>query len=384
MTTRTKRVSASSIKTIKACPIRYRNAYVYGIRREEQTDIQRIGTNWHECLEVMAKDGKGAVVTLLNERYKNCPANKDRLAWMKERAVLLYSAFTYDWYYSEADGYEVLATEVGFELPMYDPRTGEEIADAVLIGYIDKLVRNSNGIVMVQEQKSTSSSVDSGSDYWAGLNLDTQSMLYIVAARRMQRLGMLEQYGIKADDPLISGCLYDAWHKPATKPVKLTQADTKKFLAPEGGGVYYGVEYEIVNAEALQKGDTNRLFVDGEEVEVFKSNPDKKGNVKYAIRESTDMYGARLQADMIEQPTKYFGRLEIPHTDQQLAAFEIELFNLYREMKLRPALDMWYKDESQCEATFKCDYRESCYNGLDILENIPAGFKKPYWERETK
>ncbi|KKM65941.1 hypothetical protein LCGC14_1486160, partial [marine sediment metagenome] len=47
-------LSASSISAFKGCPIRFRNAYVYGIRPIEDKESQRVGTNWHLLLETAA------------------------------------------------------------------------------------------------------------------------------------------------------------------------------------------------------------------------------------------------------------------------------------------------------------------------------------------
>lgn len=372
-----KRISASAIKSLKACPVRYRNSYVYGIRREEDTDIQRIGTNWHECLEVLALKGKDAVVELLNERYAVCPPNKDKVSWERERTILLYSAYAYEWHYDTDENYEVLATEVEFELPLIDPRDGRPVKqeDVALVGKIDKLVRNYNGIPMVQEHKSTSSDVSSGSDYWKGLNLDTQSMLYIYAGRRLQLAGELKKYGLSPDDPLISGCLYDAWHKPQIKPKNLSQADSKKLVET---GMYCDVAFDILD-EGFEACADAALYIDDVHATVTFGKPNKK-RTPYAIMETADMFGTRLLGDIYANPYKYFGRREIPHTTNQIIAFETELFNLFRTMHMNRTYDIWWKNEQQCEDTFKCDYRESCYNGWDILEHIPAGFKGPYPE----
>jgi len=47
-------LSASSIGAFKSCPVRFRNAYVYGIRKIEDSESQRIGTFWHLLLETVA------------------------------------------------------------------------------------------------------------------------------------------------------------------------------------------------------------------------------------------------------------------------------------------------------------------------------------------
>ena len=48
------RLSATSIGRYKACPTRFRNADVEGLRLEEDSDALRIGTNWHSIQEIYA------------------------------------------------------------------------------------------------------------------------------------------------------------------------------------------------------------------------------------------------------------------------------------------------------------------------------------------
>jgi len=130
---RTLKLSASCISTYKACPFRFRNAYVLGIRSIEDSEACRIGSNWHEILEVASlepgsecpectkkhanelppfdgdcaicggtgfvpEDVMDAVVRVLNERYADVPLlNKE--AKDLERTRLLYALVGYRWYY---------------------------------------------------------------------------------------------------------------------------------------------------------------------------------------------------------------------------------------------------------------------------------------------
>ncbi len=356
-------LSASAIKTFKACPIRYRNRYVYGIKPEFDTDLQRIGTNWHECLEMLAQGGTDAVLQAIEQAYARCPFNKTQEKWDTERNKLLYSAYAYDWYYNDKDNYEVISTELPFEMPLID-RQGNEVLDCVLNGRIDKLITNKNGVPLIMEHKSTSGDVGSGSDFWKGLAMDTQSMLYIYVARRMQLAGQLEKFGLKASDPLIAGVFYDAWHKPQIKPKKLSKADTAKLMKEQK---YFDVEFAFED-----EGEPYGPGVDGKPC-VYEYTKDEK----LVIYETPDMYGARLIADEYENPAKYFGRRELSFTNDQMKAYEQELAGIYMNIKYMRENATYYTDETACEEKFKCDYIGTCYNGLDILKHIPAGYKGP-------
>ena len=354
-----KYVSVTQIRAFKACVIRWRNRYIYGIKREIDTEIQRVGTNWHGFLEVLALTGDvEEVAKYIAQRYAKCPPSVNKETWERERTVLLYCVYVYDWYYKDSQNYETVATELKFKLPMIGAPDG-----VVLVGMIDKIVKNSNGIPMIGEHKSTSSDVSMGSDYWKGLALDVQSMVYLHAARRLQLSGELESIGIKATDPLISGSLYDAWHKPQIKPKFLSVADVKKFLKTKK---YCGAEFEVVEFDDVL------LTIDGVKPETERTAKDE-----LKIRETMDMFGARLFEDATNNPTKYFGRRELSFTDDQMADFEKEMSNIYQVMSYIELNSLYYKDESACEERFKCDYIGACYNNIDILHNVPNGFSGP-------
>ena len=356
-------LSASALRTFKACPIRYRNRYVYGIKPEFDTDLQRIGTNWHECLEELAGGGTSAVLAFMEERYSRCPFNKTQEMWDVERNKLLYSCYAYDWYYKDQENYDVISTELPFELPLIN-RRGKEVEDCILNGRIDKLIRNKNGVPMVMEHKSTSGDVGSDSDFWKGLAMDTQSMLYIYVARRLQLAGALEKFGLKASDPLICGCMYDAWRKPQIKQKKLSKSDTNKLIKEQS---YFDTEFT-----ATQSDNPVRIDIDGVPAN-FEMTVDKK----MCVYETPDMYGARLIAAEYETPAKYFGRRELSFTNDQMNAYELELAGIYMNIVYMRKMGTWFTDETSCEEKFKCDYIGTCYNGLDILKHVPAGYKGP-------
>ncbi|KKN68793.1 hypothetical protein LCGC14_0448130 [marine sediment metagenome] len=205
-------LSASSIGAFKSCPIRFRNTYVYGIRKVEDSESQRVGTNWHLLLEVAAlvpgddcpsapchedpepcvicegtnvvpDDIMEAVTRVLNKAYENVNF-ADPEAKEIERVTLLHALAGYRWHYDEQLE-PVVATEQYFSLPLLNPQTGHPVPDVFIKGRIDKLIEVANGIA-VKEHKSTSKSIDPDSTYWGHLNLDVQTTMYIYAARRMQ------------------------------------------------------------------------------------------------------------------------------------------------------------------------------------------------------
>ena len=390
------KLSASSINAFKDCPFRFRNAYVLGVRPTEDTDALRIGNHWHEILEVASLEpgsecpecemntavgdrfdheqcvicaGTGkvpddimeAVVRVLNARYAEIEFN-DPIVKEVERIKLLYSLIGYRWYY--ADTLEpTISREQYFKLPLFNPSTGHPVPNVTIVGKIDKLVIS--GCVSVKEHKSTSKSIDTDSTYWTHLNMDTQTSMYVYAARQLQIRGDLEKYGIKSTDPLISNILYDVYHKPTISPKKLTQGDSKKFVAD---GMYCGHKFNVV----LGDGAYYDYRVNGIPAEAESGK--KQGT--FTIRETPEMYGARLLQDITERPEFYFRCKPLVRTDQEIRNLEYELYDIAKDMMSKIRANRWWHNERQCEATFKCPYTETCYNHIEIdLDNLPEGMK---------
>lgn len=364
-------LSASALQTFKACPLRYYGAYVQGIRRIEDSEAQRIGTNYHAIHEIA--DDMDAVVALLNERYGNLPAHVDKEAMEIERIKLLYTLTGYNWYYQN-DDLEVIATEIPFEIPVINPETGRALPNVINKGKIDKLIRL-NGQIFVLDHKSTSSSIAPDSRLWKKLNLDTQMNNYVYAARILQRNGTLDN--LLDPEDTIAGAYYDCWHKPGISLKKLSQADSKKFVETgEYCGQKFGVRWDDFGMTGKQDGLLINL------TPTIIEPGAKEGT--FAIRETPEMYGARLLADIVERPEFYFGRKELTKTDEQMERFEWELYNIYQTIKNMKRTGHWYGDESQCEATFSCDYIPYCYENKPItVEDMPEGMHCIFGDKEN-
>ncbi len=384
-------LSASSIACFKSCPFQYFLKYIKHIRKDVESEPLRYGTNWHKVMEVIGltpggvcpclKDnhdmlpddlkanpncpicaGEGrvpddimlAVSRVIDDAYSRMPASMDPTKWAVERAKLLYSAAGYNWYYADKPLVPIL-TEYKFDSPV-PGKTGRMIPNTNIVGKIDKITLV-DGVHSVVDFKSTSSSISPESKYWGSLNLDTQTNLYLYIVRLLQQRGLLPDLGGE-----VTGLYYDVYHKPGISPKKLTMADSKKFVED---GMYFGQKF---NAKA-QCGTPDFVTVDGVKAE---TEPGKKDGT-FAIRETPEMYGARLLADIAERPEYYFVRHPIPKTDADLEKFHKELLSVLVSMRSMYNMDSWYHCEKQCEATYHCDYIDICYNGMDPDGVLPDG-----------
>lgn len=363
MKKRTWKMSASCIGCLKACPTRFRAAYVEGLRLAEDTDSQRIGTNWHGLTEVAELPGDNPLdraVAWLNEKYATVPPSKSKTEWEIERVILAYSLAGWLWYYQN-DGLKTVSTEIKFDLPLRNPETGRALPNVRMVGKIDRIVLDERDRHVQLEKKSTGKSIDSDSSFWQHLSLDTQISCYRAACHEMWAAGDLKF-------PVV-GTIYDVWHKPGIRPKKLTQAESKAFIDGDNAGEYCGQKFVIT-----PEGPGQPTLIDGVMTDF---EPGKKEGT-YAIRETPEMFGARLLADIYERPEFYFARREIARTDDQIRRHQGEVHHLYKIAREMERTGYWWGNESQCEATFHCAYIPICYNGMEVFDGktTPPGFKR--------
>jgi hypothetical protein len=393
--------------------MRYRIAYVEGIRPAQDAQPLRLGTNYHAGLEVLEMsvgkvvnlDASGVDSQFVTEEnrlelavevatsvYTTIPDWADATEWAVEREIVANALEAYHWLYpSGSSEYETVATELQFDLPLVNPETGRPTPSFRRVGKIDRIIRSkATGRLLVHEYKSSSKPIDSGSTYWQRLRKDTQSKFYILAARDVQGNQDLKELGIYAEDRtsgnMISGLLHDVFHKPGIAPKKLTQAESAEFVKT---GDYCGQHFEV---ETIAFTANSALPVDTYEVDGVQATielgavpkPKKDGTQApppFAIRETPGMYGARLLQDMTTRPEYYFARREVAFTDDELKAFEYQIWALQRNMAEMEKSGHWFENEQQCEATFKCAYCSLCYNNVDVFHGqTPPGFKRLHAE----
>ncbi len=385
------KLSASAIADFKRCPTLHKLKRVDRIVPIEDPDYLRVGTNWHKLLEVASMEpesvcrpcaevdkpvtgcilccGKGflpkdmmdVAVRFLWDAYTIGGMLVDGRE--VEYYTLLNALAAYNWYWASQEQYKTVARELEFETPIRT-LSGRALPNVSLRGMIDKIVQNEQGQFLVLEHKTTGSSIDSDSTFWQHLSMGVQSYLYPGTAQTMQADGELRGYGITPKDPPIYGMLFDVFHKPQIKPKKLTQKDSKEFIET---GVYFGQKFNVTCP-----ADADGPVCNGE---VLDCEPGKKEGT-FTIRETPEMFGARLLGDISDRPEFYFARREVARTSGDFDRFRRELLSIYQTMRLMKKNCGWYHCDDQCEATFKCQYMSICYADKDVSEEVPDGFKK--------
>lgn len=386
------RISASSVRAFKACPTLWRLVYREGVRPAADTDAQRVGTNWHAMHEVYAnalakfaademdtQEGadleeyaRSRVLEHLNQQYVDLPEYKTLAEWALEREVLLMSFIGYRWYW-QADPVEFLFSELPFDLPLHNTIGLPLRTDEVMrVGKIDHIVKW-QGAVCALERKSTTKSVAPDSEYWRKSEKDTQVSMYALAFQDLRDSGTLpDVVKAGAENERFGNTLYDVWHKPTIKPTTLTQKETAEFIA---SGVYCERAFVVEHtSEEVDGVAINAVKVNGESVEV------EQGKKGFAVRETIEMFGARLLQDIYARPDFYYARREISRTDAEVRRFRGELYNIYQSMKSMAKTGFFFENEDQCHCNRKCDMIPICYGpGAAAVcdgRTTPAGFKR--------
>jgi len=412
-------LSASAISAFLACPMRFKGAYIDGVRKIIQTESQRRGTNWHELLEIvglmpeavcrfcanlihpdnecpvcqgtgfLVGDSMDAAHRMLAVSYEHVPIGVDVNDWQTERAKLFYSLSAYKWWWSIGEheqSYKVIATEVPFDMPVINPSTGNSCRDVKLVGKIDKIVQFDNGAFGQMEHKSTARPIDDGSEYWKHLRMDIQTTLYPYAMLRMQKEGRLEYLNIMPDSPIATKVLYDVWHTPQIKMKKLSFTDTKRFVKEcEYMGEKFGITgasiettfKELKNGKQGKKGKDTVVYgddvrVDGHPVKIIKG----KNTDDINFMETEGMYGTRLFTSMTGEPERYYNRREIQRSVEEMTIFERKMYSIYKAILMMRRTDGWWTDGTQCEAKFRCQYTPYCWNSEELSpDNLLDGFE---------
>ena len=375
------RLSATANADYQSCQRRYQLAYIFDLTADKDKDSTRLGGHWHRCHELLElkagtvcpnctrheeidsqcyvcggtgyvlPDEMDRVARYLTQAYAIVPDNKTRDDWELERTILLYSLSGWKWLYAAEEGrWEVIESEIKFEVPVANPTTGRALSKVVFVGKIDRLVRDKNtGLVYVWERKSTSHSITS-QDYWTALTQGDQISGYLAGGRHAQRIGCLRPYGIRPEDTPIAGAWCDVWHKPDIMPKKISKADLKMLVDT---GEYCGTHI----TGSIPLGDS--------------------------VIETAEMYGARLIQDIGERPEHYFAQREVSRTDKELEVFQARLFKLAKQIRAIEKGDLWVENGRSCENPFYCEFRPLCQAGVQVTPGTaPVGYRLKHPQAE--
>jgi hypothetical protein len=235
-------LTSSRLKSFRACPRQHYLSYVQGYRPRVEASAMAFGTAVHEALAAWWSTGPAGAFELA---LQHLPVTLEPYA--RARAVAMLAGYQAFW---ESEGFEALAVEKEFKLPLLNPETNCASRTWQLAGKVDAIVRAPDGRCWVLEHKTTSEDASPGSAYRARLTLDGQVSQYVEGARALG-------YDV-------AGVIYDVLVKPALRPLGITK--TRK--VPESPEEYGARCAEAILAEPhryLARAEVVRLEQDRED-----------------------------------------------------------------------------------------------------------------------
>jgi len=346
----------SRMACYKQCARKHFYRYELGVRRDVSAQPLRMGTAVHVGLDLAARglSVTEAIASALHGYDGPVPSwvrtPEHEHEWAVEREIVGRLLAGYFWFWSR-DGVpdyaryvEVLQTEGAFRLPIRNPDTGKATTSFRLGGKRDKIVRLGDGRVAVMEHKTTGDPIAPESDYWRRLRIDEQISLYLTSA---------QDEGIEAVT-----VLYDVIHKPDISPRQVPEADADgfKIVVDANGERVYLLDKHGNPTKPRQSGDAD------------------KGWTLLSRVESADAFGLRLEADIMERPTHYYARQEIPRLDADLTEFRQDLWQQQQAIRDAQRLGRWFRTTGACLTMGRCEYLDICHQGIDLDRGIPDGF----------
>lgn len=326
--------------SFKTCRKRHWFQYELGVRRELDGKALRMGTAFHDGLELLGK-GRELVdaCDAVSERYKAAPDVIEQREWDIERetVVRLLCGYVWRWEYQPV---EYLAAEQSFELPLTNPETNKATPVFSLAGKIDGIVRLQDGRLAVIEHKLFGDDIGQDAPLWRRMRIDHQVSLYVMAARRLG-------YAVDA-------VLYDVARKPTIKPTNvpiLDELGAKVVINPQTG-----------NRVKTKTG-------------LWRQTADK--DLGYVLQErpmSADEFGEKLNDDIANRPEFYFQRVEVARMDHDLREYEFELWDIQQTMREAQRSGRWFRTVNRNTCDY-CPVFDLCSNaGFDPAGPLPEGF----------
>ncbi len=219
---------------------------------------------------------------------------------------------------------EIVEVECAYRSPLVNLDTGRSSRSFTVAGKVDKLVRV-NGLTYLYDHKTTSSDIsDPSGTYWRQLAVDSQASHYEL---------LLLANGIRLD-----GVVWDVTRKPAIRPKEITIADHKAVLST---GDYCG----------------------------FSMSTETLGYLIETRRENEEMFEARVTADSIDDPDKFFARRSVPRTRDQLVEYAQELWQVAGDIRDANKSNLHYRNSGACFNYGRpCQYLNLCA-GVDVPDS---------------
>lgn len=294
-------LTASRLKTARACQELHHLEYELGYRPVQEEDTLRFGTLVHRGLEAwwLAKKDGLPIKEQLDAAIKATVGEAD--PYDRARAQALLTGYHFRW---KDEPYEVLGVEARFETELINPTTNAPSRTWRLAGRIDAIVKDPrDGRLLIVEHKTSSEDVSPGSSYWKRLKMDGQVSVYFEGARAL---------GFD-----VAACCYDVVLKPAQRPsqIPLVDEDDVKIVLDQQGQRVRTKD----GKKWRQTGDT------------------EAGYVLQTRDEAPEEFLERLMTLIAEEPNRFYARGDVVRLEKEMndALWDIwQIGQQLRESKL--------------------------------------------------
>lgn len=308
-----------------SCHRKHYYEYELCVRPISDADSLRFGSLVHYGLEAWFLNiWQGAELALREAQAAILAhtAKEKADAFSQATALVMLEAYSNRW---QSSGFEVLAVEQHFEIPLVNPDTNGVSRTFRLAGKIDAIVKLPDGRVVIVEHKTSGEDIGPDARYWTKLAIDGQVSGYYM--------------GAKALGYEVEGCVYDVLRKPTIRPYKATPVEARKYTK-EG-----------------------KLYANQREND-----------------ETVEEWTERLRADITGHDDKFFRRLEVPRLDADLVDYLSDMWAVAREIADAQNSGRWPKNPRSCDIYSGCPFFEVCA-GRESIEN-PHRFQKTVIHRE--
>jgi len=310
----------SSLATARRCLHEFELRYMHQLEREgDLNEALHVGQTWHKAHECeTAEDGHHAIA-------KHAPGK----LWQVKLSRLFAA---HHWYWDQRDPLKIVERERTFAVTAGDTK---------FRGQIDAIVELADGWSAILERKTTGFDIAPSAPFWNRLRLDVQVGLYAMA------------FGVTTGNPL-PPIIYDVVRKPTINPKRLTKAEISRLRKDldknDGHANYY---QEIWSADIVEPA-------------IFEG------------RESPELYGSRLTADIGDRPDYYFARREVSRSFADYSWLKGDILSQVEAIEHLSKFGHLPRNPDSCHAFGLCDFFPLCSNNIcpTVHEEPPDGFRR--------
>ena len=344
----TKLLTNSMAACFKSCRQKCYWSYEMGWRPDVEKTPLRIGSMVHEGLDLHAKDVpteqileviRNAYAEKIADDMTYNPYTKYKLQIECETVLCLLAGYFKAWADSQI---EIIESETNFNLPIINP-DGNAMTSMRQAGKRDRIGRLPDGRIALMETKTAGEDIGPDSDFRNILAINQQISMYINAAQ--------------AEGKQIETALYDCIRKPSIRPSAVPLTD-----------------------------DEGVIVLDAENKRVYKTTGDKgprktgdktKGYTLQSRDMTPDEWCDKLKTDIEMRPEFYYQRFEVPRLQDDLDAFNTELWMIAKDISDCRRMGRWYRNTSNCRMyNSMCPYYVLCAGERDTSNGCPEGFRQ--------